>query len=307
MKVFVTGGAGMLGQAVIAAAANRPDIDILAPTRADLDLTDRGAVDAWFRNERVDAVVHLAARVGGIQANIAAPADFYLDNTLINANVIDGAHRHDVQRLINIGSSCMYPRGYETPLKESDLLAAPLEPTNEGYALSKIGAARHCSYLAAQYGRAYRTLIPCNLYGPHDTFAPERSHLVAAVIHKLAEALRANADTVTIWGDGEARREFLYVEDLAGYILAMIGIEESLPDMMNVGAGDDWTVNEYHQLAAQVIGYEGGFVHDTNRPVGMRRKLLDSALANTHGWHPETSLLQGLALTYRYYQEHERP
>ena len=302
MKVLVTGGNGMLGRAVRRLAEGRADLEIFAPGRADVDLSDRAAVDACMASGGFDAVVHLAARVGGIQANIASPADFYLENTIINTNVIDSAHRHGIQTLINIGSSCMYPKDHGESLSEGDILAAPLEPTNEGYAISKIAAAKHCSYLSQQYGRDYRTLIPCNLYGPGDDFAPERSHLLAAVIKKISDAVEAGANEVEIWGDGTARREFLFVDDLAGYVLDCLDRVADLPDMLNVGAGTDETVNDYHRIAAEIIGYTGGFTHDLSRPVGMKRKLLDISLARQHKWRPSTPLGDGLAQTYAFYR-----
>ena len=303
MKVLLTGATGMLGRAVLKASGKRPDIEFLAPRRNELDLLDRARLDSFLDAHQPEAIVHMAARVGGIQANVAAPADFYVDNVIMNTNVIDGAHRSGVERLINIGSSCMYPKDYASALKESDLLAGPLEPTNEGYALSKITATRHCAYLSEQHHRLYRTLIPCNLYGPHDDFAPERSHLVAAVIKKVDDAVRTGASEVEIWGDGTARREFLFVDDLADFIVDRIGQEEKLPPMMNVGAGVDHTVNEYHQLTSDLLGFSGNFTHDLDRPVGMKRKLLDITLASRHGWTPKTSLEKGLTQTYRSYQQ----
>jgi GDP-L-fucose synthase len=304
LKVFLTGAGGMLGRSIVrVAATHRPDLHLITPSRDDLDLTDQQETARFFRETSIDAVIHAAARVGGIQANIRSPADFYIQNTLINTNVIDSAYRYGVEHLINIGSSCMYPKDFGEVLKASDLLAGPLEPTNEAYALSKITAAKYCEYLSNQYGKAFRTLLPSNLYGPHDDFSPERSHLVAAVIAKVVDAKTNGRETVTIWGDGSARREFLYVDDLARFIVDKIGEEAALPLYLNVGAGVDHTVNEYHHLAADIIGYDGGFVHDLKRPVGMKRKLLDSSLAQKHGWQATTTLRDGIAKTYAFYQE----
>ncbi len=303
MKVLLTGGNGMLGRAVLGCAAKRPELHFVAPGRSVLDLTNRSAVRTYFSNHQPEAVVHLAARVGGIQANVAEPADFYLENTLINLNVIAEAHNHGVQHLINIGSSCMYPKDYGRALREIDILAAPLEPTNEGYALSKIGAARHCEYLSAQYKRHYRTLVPCNLYGRHDEFRPQRSHLIAAVVQKISDAVYHGQRSVVIWGDGTARREFLYVDDLASYIISWIGREHRLPGLLNVGAGTDLTVSEYHEIAAEIIGYNGEFEYDLNQPVGMKRKLLDTTLAQEYGWQALTPIREGIEAVVQFYQE----
>jgi GDP-L-fucose synthase len=302
MSVLITGGSGMVGRAVLAKAHARA-LPVLAPRRTELDLLDKASVDGWFARNRVDAVVHLAAKVGGIQANIRAPLDFYLENTLINTHLIDGAYRAGVPRLIYLGSSCMYPRDRDGTLAEADILTGPLEQTNEGYAIAKISGAKHCEYLARQANVQYRTLIPPNLYGPHDNFTPERSHLVPAIIAKLVKAHRDGSNCVDIWGDGEVRREFLFVDDLADYIVDLLIGGRDIPQYLNVGLGRDYSVNAYYEAAAKVVGYTGGFVHNLSRPVGMRRKLLDMSLASQHGWRPRTSLEDGLRQTLAFYLE----
>jgi GDP-L-fucose synthase len=226
---------------------------------------------------------------------------FLAENLRINANVICSALDAGVRRLIYIGSSCMYPRDYRNPLKEEYILAAPLEPTNEGYALAKIAGAKLCEYCNAQYGTAYKTLIPCNLYGPGDDFSAGSSHLIAAIIDKMHGAKTNGENEVVIWGDGSARREFLYVEDLADYICRCLEFMDDLPDFLNVGYGRDFSVLEYYRTAAEVIGFDGDFAFDTSKPVGMTTKLLDSTRAREFGWNPSTTPQEGIEKTYGYY------
>lgn len=304
VEVLLTGGSGMLGQAIRRLAqASGSRWSIAAPTRKELDLTDRSAVGDYLAGQQFDIVIHAAARVGGIAANMANPVDFLVDNIEINTNVIDQARRAGVPHLLFLGSSCMYPKDHRSPLVEEDILAAPLEPTNEGYALSKIAGAKLCQYVSAQIGLAYRTLIPCNLYGPGDHFTPPHSHLVASVLHKLHEAKEQTTDTVEIWGDGSARREFLYVDDLARYILDLepdrIG---QLPAYLNLGFGKDFSVLDYYRIGASVVGYEGSFRFNLDAPTGMRRKLMSSQRAQRHGWRPTTGIEAGMAAAYEYYR-----
>lgn len=300
MKVLVTGNSGMVGRNLVKALSRRGDLNLLTPQRNDLDLLDRRAVEKYLCREKPDFVFHLAAKVGGIQANINDPVGFLTENMLIGMHVIWGALQAGVARLINLGTSCMYPKDCEL-LRESDLLTGPLEPTNEGYALANISAAFLCKYIYETENRAYKTVIPCNLYGPHDHFDPTRSHLVAAVLLKLHEAKLAGLDEVGIWGDGEARREFMHVSDLVRFLELSLEQIEALPVMINVGAGYDYTINEYYHAAARVVGFSGGFIHDVSKPVGMRRKLLDVTLAAQFGWKAQCSLPEGLADTYRFF------
>jgi GDP-L-fucose synthase len=301
--ILLFGGSGMVGHNLLDLAAER-GIEIVAPSHATVDLAHGKAVLAAIRRFEPSIVIHAAGRVGGIEANIRAPVAFLTDNWDMGRNIIMAAREAGVGRLINLGSSCMYPRDSPRPLRESDILAGPLEPTNEAYAIAKSAVQRLAAYVGEEDSRfRYKTLMPCNLYGRYDTFDPKRSHLAAAVIHKLHRATTARATSVNIWGDGSARREFLYAGDLAEAILAAVDRFDTLPPVLNVGAGVDHTVNDYYRTAATVVGYTGDFSHDLSKPVGMKRKLMDVSLARDWGWTARTSLTDGLAMTYDFYRQ----
>lgn len=302
-RLLITGGSGMVGQNL----REHPGIagwDVLAPGRADLDLTDSAAVHQWFNRMKPDAVIHAAGLVGGIQANMANPVAFLTVNASIGQNIILAARASGVTRFLNLASTCMYPRHLDTAMSENLILTGELEPTNEGYAIAKILATRLCEYIRREDpALQYKTLIPCNLYGRHDKFDPAHSHLVPAVIHKVHEAKRTGADTVEIWGDGTARREFLYAGDLADAALRALDDIAVLPDLMNVGLGHDHSINDYYATVADVVGWTGQFVHDLSRPVGMKRKLSDVTRLGEWGWTAPTNLRDGLRLTYDFYLE----
>lgn len=299
MRVLLTGASGMLGKHLLAEASLFKDLYMLTPARRLLDLLLPDRIALFLANNQVDVVIHAAARVGGIQANIKDPVGFIYENMMSSFNLIHACFQAGIQRLLFVGSSCMYPKDLLTPLRESQLLSAPLEPTNEGYALAKISAARLCAYFNKQHGTHYKTLIPCNLYGAHDHFDPARSHLVAAVLVKLHRAKVERADCVEIWGDGSARREFLYVADAARFMLECLPRLDQLDDLLNVGASEDHQVRTYYQQGAEVVGFKGDFTYDLSKPVGMKQKLLDSSLAQSLGWRPRVKLRDGLARTYR--------
>lgn len=278
--------------------------EILAPSRPELDLLDYGAVHSAMEEFRPDFVVHAAGKVGGIQANIREPVRFLLDNLDMGRNVVWAAHNIGIKCLLNLGSSCMYPKNVTNPLREEFVLKGELEQTNEGYALAKVVVARLCQYVTRECPESnYKTLIPCNIYGRYDKFAPKESHLVAAIIHKLHKAKVTSAPDVDIWGDGSAKREFMYVEDLADLLWRAILNWETLPDIMNAGVGHDLTVKEYYEVAARVVGYTGSFKHDLNKPVGMSQKLLNNERSLAWGWRAWTPLEQGLEKTYKHYLE----
>ncbi|WP_324753866.1 GDP-L-fucose synthase [Roseovarius sp. Pro17] len=302
-KILLTGGSGMVGRN-IRAHERAGEWDILAPSSRELDLTDRAAVSTYMEAERPDLVIHAAGRVGGIHANMAHPVAFLADNAAMGQNVILEAHRVGVRQLINLASTCMYPRDAPNPLREDMILTAPLEPTNEGYALAKIMATRLCEYIRREdEGALFKTLIPCNLYGFYDKFDPKHSHLVPAIIHKLHVAKQTGAETVEIWGDGTARREFMFAGDLADAVLRAARDMQALPDLMNVGLGHDHSINHYYGAAAEVVGWRGRFTHDLTRPVGMQQKLCAIDRQEAWGWQPQTSLPEGLKRTYRHYLE----
>jgi len=303
MRVVVTGAGGMVGRNLLEHPALR-QFEVLAPPRAELDLRDYGAVERYLRRLNPDAVVHAAGRVGGIQANIREPVAFLLENLDMGRNIVWAARVAGISRLINLGSSCMYPRNADNPLREEMVLQGELEPTNEGYALAKITTARLCQYIRRESPEfQYKTLIPCNIYGRYDKFEPAHSHLVAAVIHKIHAAKNAGRAEVEIWGDGTARREFMYAADLADCIVAALSQTESSPDMMNVGVGTDHSVNDYYAMVAKVVGYSGRFRHDLSKPVGMARKLVSTEKADAWGWRARTGLEEGIRRTYEYYLE----
>lgn len=296
----------MLGRNICDAAAVR-GLTVIAPPRAELDLSSAENVSEWLSFHRPDLIIHAAGHVGGIQANVANPFKFLSLNVEMAMNLIQSARKLGIARLLNIGSSCMYPREAPNPLKVESLLTGRFEPTNEGYAVAKVLAGKLCEYIAAQAPEyLYRTLIPCNLYGRHDHFEPERSHLVPAVIKKVHDARVSGAPGIELWGDGSARREFMFAADAANIILEAAQRIEELPQYLNIGLGHDFSVLEYYQAAARTIGWEGEFQFDLTKPTGMKQKLLDVSVQSSFGWAPATSLDEGLRQTYDYFREVQR-
>jgi GDP-L-fucose synthase len=303
MRVLLTGGGGMVGRNLLEHPAIN-DFEVLAPRRNELDLCDFGAVQSYLHKHQPDMVIHAAGKVGGIQANMREPVEFLLDNLDMGRNIVWAARQAGVKQLLNLGSSCMYPRNHDEAMDEEMVLKGELEPTNEGYALAKIVTARLCEYIMredADY--QYKTLIPCNLYGRYDKFDPTHSHLIPAIIHKVYQAKKSQQREVEIWGDGTARREFMYAGDLSEAVVRAVAQFDSLPNLMNIGLGGDYTINEYYAAAAKVIGYQGNFVHDLSKPVGMKRKLVSVARQQDWGWNASTDLHQGIEKTYQFYLE----
>lgn len=301
LRIALTGGSGMVGCNFLE-HSNCQHHKILAPSHSELDLCDKAAVYHWMSLNEPDIVVHAAGRVGGIQANIREPVSFFLDNLDMGRNVVVGAQLAGVRKLINLGSSCMYPREAMSPLNEDQILNGKLEPTNEGYALAKISIARLCKYISQENSSFhYKTVVPCNIYGPFDKFDPKHSHMVPALIHKIHKAIKEKSKVVEIWGDGKARREFMYAGDLTNFIWQAIEHFDTLPDIINAGLGHDLEVNEYYKVVADVLGFKGTFSHDLRKPVGMNQKLVDISQAINWGWSPKVSISDGIAFTYEYY------
>ncbi len=304
--VLITGAGGMVGTNLIEHDA-QARYRLLTPSSRDLDLTDFAATSAFVKAERPDMIIHAAGRVGGIQANIADPVSFLVDNMDMGRNIVLAARDAGVPRLLNLGSSCMYPRNAANPLREDMVLAGELEPTNEGYALAKVMTARLCDYVSRTHGDlAYKTIIPCNIFGRHDKFDPAVSHLVPAIIRKVHEARETGADSVEIWGDGTARREFMYAGDLADLVWNAVEHFDALPDMMNVGVGEDHAITDYYRTVADVIGWQGAFTHDLTKPAGMQQKLVSVARQTDFGWRPATSLAEGIRSTYDYFLSNQQ-
>lgn len=304
MRIFLTGAAGMLGTELALQLEADTDIELFKFTRKELNLLDRSAVFNEIAHLRPDLVVHAAAQVGGIQANMSTPIGFLINNLEMDMSVINASLASKVPSLLYIGSSCMYPKDFRQPLVEADLLQGPLEETNEGYALAKIVGSKLCDYISNEHGYSYRTIIPSNLYGPGDNFDPGRSHLLASVIRKVLEARASNAESIEVWGSGTARREFTFARDLAHWIVNSISRISEFPSRLNVGSGRDLEVSEYYRLTMSIVGYESQLSFDMSKPDGMMAKLMDSSVARREfGWNPTTSLESGIEQTYKWLEE----
>jgi GDP-L-fucose synthase len=303
MKILLTGSSGMVGKNILE-NENKLHYQILAPSSKELNLLSFSEVSNYIIANKPDLVIHAAGRVGGIQANIAQPISFLVDNLDMGRNIVMASKINNIKNLINLGSSCMYPKNAINPLKEEYILKGELEPTNEGYALAKVMTAKLCEYIYREDNSfLYKTIIPCNLYGKYDKFSPENSHMLPAVIRKIDEAKINDSKEVEIWGDGLAKREFMYAGDLADFIFKAIPNFEKLPQNLNVGFGSDYTINEYYSTIARVIGYKGKFAHNLSKPIGMRRKLMNNTLLKDFGWEPKTDLVVGIKKTYNYYKK----
>jgi nucleoside-diphosphate-sugar epimerase len=303
MKILLTGSRGMVGRN-IAEHYRASDHVILSPTSAMLNLLEAEAVKNYISVNKPDMIIHAAGIVGGIQANMAQPVRFLLDNMQMGLNVLVAAKACNVKNFMNLGSSCMYPRDAENPLSEYMIARGELEPTNEGYALAKIVSAKLCEYMATEdASKNYKTIIPCNLYGRYDKYDPQHSHLIPAVIRKLDEAKREGQKTVDVWGDGKARREFMCAGDLADFVFFAIDRFDEMPQNLNVGLGHDYSITEYYEAVALVVGFDGSFEHDLSKPVGMKQKLVDITELNDFGWHYKTQLADGIRQAYDFYKK----
>jgi len=302
--VLVTGGSGMLGSNLVNEIGSSSEHSVVGLSRSDLDLRDSRALQKILATEKPDAVIHAAAKVGGIHANMRDPFEFLSSNLTMDTNVIQSCISAGVLNLLYLGSSCMYPKDYRQPLTEEDLLAAPLEPTNEGYAIAKIAGSKLCEYASASFTLNYRTIIPSNLYGPGDNFSADYSHLIASVIRKVHEAKLTGAKEVDVWGSGSATREFTFVGDLASWVASSVTKIGELPALLNLGNGHAYSVDKFYLAAMSALDYQVPLVHDLSKPEGMRAKLMDSSKARAkHGWDPKTDLVTGLKTTYQWFLE----
>lgn len=302
-KVYIAGHRGLVGSAIWRHLQEQGFTSIVGATSFEVDLRDREATSAFFGHERPDVVIDAAARVGGILANSTYPADFLSDNLRIQVNVMDAAKETDVERLLFLGSSCIYPKFAEQPIKESSLLTGALEPTNDAYAIAKIAGILQVQANRRQHGRHWISAMPTNLYGPNDNFDPQSSHVLPALIRRFHEAKESGASKVVLWGTGTPRREFLHVDDLAAASLFLLENYDS-PETINVGVGQEVTIRELAEIVADVVGFDGELVQDTSKPDGTPRKLLDVGRINDLGWKATVPLRDGIAATYQWFLEH---
>ena len=314
-KIYVAGHCGMVGSAIVRTLQQQGQTNFVTRTHAELDLTNQAAVQAFFETEKPTQVYLAAAKVGGIHANNAYPAEFIYQNLMMQANVIDSSFRNGVRNLLFLGSSCIYPKFASQPMAEDALLTGTLEPTNEPYAIAKIAGIKLCESYNRQYGQShgvdYRCVMPTNLYGPSDNYHPENSHVIPALIRRFHEAKVANAIAVTIWGSGTPRREFLYVEDMAAACVFVMNLSKATLDAhtqpmqshINVGFGEDITIKELALAVGKTVGYKGTIDFDTSKPDGSPSKLMDSRLLNALGWQAKVDLKAGLAAAYQDFLE----
>ncbi len=290
----------MVGSALVRLLSKQGYGNLLEPSRAELELTDQAAVDRYLSNHRPEVIVMAAAKVGGIHANSTYPAEFIYDNLTVASNVIHGAYKANVARLLFLGSSCIYPKHAPQPMVEECLMTGPLEPTNEPYAIAKIAGLKMCQAYRRQYKVLYHSAMPTNLYGPGDNYHPDNSHVIPGLIRRFHEAKIESKPEVTIWGTGTPRREFLHVDDLAAGCLHLLKLEDP-PDWVNIGAGEDITIGQLAEIIAEVVQYKGRVTYDPSKPDGMPKKLMASTQIENLGWKPKISLKQGLSETYQSY------
>lgn len=300
MKLLITGSTGMVGRNLCEYLQN--DYEILKPTSKELNLLDKSQVIEYLKQHKPDMIIHCAGIVGGIAANIKNPIKFLYENNQIALNIIYSAYELKIKRFLNLASSCMFPKNLSEAITENMILKGELEPTNEGYALAKIISTRLCEYIYKTNNEfLYKTIIPCNLYGKYDKFDIENAHMIPAAINKIHKAKINNLDSVEIWGDGLSKREFMHIDDLCDFVDYAIANYEKMPYNLNVGTGIDYTINEYYENIAEIIGYKDTFTNDTSKPSGIRRKLVDIKLLRDFGWESKVSLKEGILRTYEYY------
>jgi len=312
-RIYVAGHRGMVGSAIVRQLEAQGDVELVLRTRSELDLTNQAAVNTFFETESIDQVYLAAAKVGGIVGNNTYPADFIYENLMIQSNIINAAHNADVQDLLFLGSSCIYPRLAEQPMAESALLTGTLEPTNEPYAVAKIAGIKLCESYNRQHGRNYRSVMPTNLYGPHDNFHPENSHVIPALLRRFHEAALNNDKEVIAWGSGKPMREFLYVDDMAAASIHVMNLEKTIYDAntdpmlshINVGTGVDCTIRELVETVAKVVGFTGDVKFDATKPDGAPRKLMNVDRLKLLGWGYSVPLEEGMILAYQWFVDNQ--
>ena len=300
MKIFVAGHRGMVGSAVVRALEKKGGVEVLTRTRVELDLTDAGAVAKWFKKEKPDQVIDAAARVGGILENAKRPVEFLLDNLRMQNNLMESAFGTGCKKFLFLGSSCIYPKHAEQPIREDSLLSGPLEPTNDAYALAKIAGVRLAQAYRDEYGKSAISAMPTNLYGPGDNFDPESSHALPGMMTKFHQAKVRGEKEVVLWGTGSPRREWLYVEDLAEGLLMLLEHYDGR-EIVNLGVGEDSTILELAENVKRVVGFGGKIRWDTSKPDGTPRKLLDVTKIRGMGWKPKVSMEEGIGLAYEWF------
>lgn len=299
-KILLTGSTGFVGKNILTSGILN-DFSVLTPSSSDLNLLDKIAVRNYIQKHSPDLIIHSAGKVGGILKNINSNYEFLLDNSSMAINLISESFNSGVTNFLNISSSCIYPKDYDTPIKEKDLLSGKVEPTNEGYALAKILALKLAKHINKYNNLKYKTIIPCNLYGPYDNFDPLSSHMIPGVIHKIHHAKYTNQTSVEIWGDGTSKREFMYIKDFIDFVGFSVNNFDLLPEIINVGIGKDYTIEEYYNIISNVIDYKVKFTYDLSKPSGMKRKLLDVSKIKKLGWKPTYEISLGIKETYEYF------
>tara|TARA_Y100001970_G_C14253841_1_gene873683 strand:- start:6312 stop:7304 length:993 start_codon:yes stop_codon:yes gene_type:complete len=310
-KIYVAGHGGLVGSAIVRYLTSNGFSNLILKSRSELELSNQSEVQAFFKEESPDYVILAAAKVGGIHANDTYPAEFIYENIMIEANVINSAYLNNVKRLLFLGSTCIYPRGVDQPMREDALLTGVLEPTNEPYAIAKISGIKLCESYNRQYGTDFRSVMPTSLYGINDNFHPENSHVIPALMQRFHKAKIENRDEVTVWGTGKAMREFLYVDDMVEAAIFVLDLDsktykentETMLSHINIGTGLDVTTEELAETMKNVVGYEGELVFDKTKPDGAPRKLIDVSRLTNMGWSYSVDLLEGLQKTYNWYLE----
>ncbi len=300
-KILITGSSGFVGKNILSSKEFTNNFQIYSPSSKDLDLLDSSNVSEYFKRVKPDIVIHCAGKVGGIMKNINSQYEFLYKNSVMILNLINTCIAVDIRKFINISSSCIYPKSFNRPISENDLLTGKIEPTNEGYALAKIIGLKLTEYISNNL-EGYKTIIPCNLYGPYDNFDENDSHMIPAVINKIDQAKILNLKSVKMWGSGNVKREFMFIEDFVDFLLFYLKNFDKVPQKMNVGTGKDYSIKEYYNTISKIIGFKGSIEPDHSKPEGMTRKLVDITYQNKLGWSPFYNLEQGILETYKFFK-----